>query len=286
MKPEAAPPAAGAADRKDAGTAAMTNPGTVADAAVRANAGTTAGTAAGMNSGTAAATTAGTTSGSREQPWLLPLLWLSSPALPIGGFSWSQGLESGAELGLIKDEGTLEAYLRGRLRYSLGYWDLPLLKRMYACARAAELHALLELNALLLSGRESAELYQEELCTGRALCRLLESLNLMPRWVRGADWGYTAAFALAASAGEEVPPRQLLEGCAFCWLQNQITAACKCMAIGQTTGQGVLIRLLAPLQHTVQLALDLEDDELGCSLPASALSSMLHEHQYSRLFRS
>ncbi len=220
------------------------------------------------------------------------LNWLSSPALPIGTFAFSQGLEYLLDSRLLPDAAALQRYLQDEFALQLAHWDLPILKRCYEAALQHDYERLSQLNELLLAGRESGELYQEELLTGSALLRLLQGLQLQPDRISGRQLGYTAVFALAAAAAAEglqtapAPASQVLTAYAMGLLQNKITAACKIMPLGQTAGQRILFALLPVLQQAVQQALLLPDEELGSSTALTQLGSFLHERQYSRLFRS
>lgn len=220
------------------------------------------------------------------------LNWLSSPALPIGTFAFSQGLEYLLDSRLLPDAAALQRYLQDELDLQLAHWDLPILKRCYEAALQQDFERLSALNELLLSGRESGELYQEELLTGAALLRLLQGLDLQPAESSELKLGYTAAFALAAAAAARglglapAPASQVLTACAVGLLQNKVTAACKIMPLGQTAGQRILFALLPEVHRAVQQALTLPDSELGSSTTLTQLGSFLHERQYSRLFRS
>jgi len=223
---------------------------------------------------------------------LQTLLWLSSPALPVGAFAWSQGLEQCVERGLVSDLKSLEAHLEGVIREGLAYWDLPLLKRLYDAAVSEDAEAFAHWDCMALAGRETKELCEEEQALGAAFSRLLRSLELFPKWLENSpreSFGYLAMFALAGAQSLERGPHaaaELLEAYAFSWAQNQVSVAVKAVPLGQTDGQRALRAAGAAISEAVAQALSLEDEDLGTSLPGLALMSALHERQYSRLFRS
>lgn len=223
---------------------------------------------------------------------LLTLSWLTSPALPIGTFSFSQGLEYLLDSGLLKDDAALQQYLTDELRLVLPFWDLPLLLAMYEALAAADYARFTELNLKLISGRESFELWQEEKLTGAALFRLMGSLDLLPKELERAELGYTATFALFAHAlpesvqGCRPSGAQLTAAYAFALMQNKVTAACKIMPLGQTRGQRILLALLPEIGRAAQRALHCPEEDIGVSTALTMLGSCLHERQYSRLFRS
>jgi len=217
---------------------------------------------------------------------LLGLMQLVSPALPIGAFAWSQGLESAFELGWVTDEKQLGEWLEGVLEDGLTRCELPLLARLQTAWASEDADEILHWNTWLHATRETAELSDEDLRLGSALIRLLTSLNLMPESDRmPGEPGYITVFAWAAHL-RKVPMRQTLLGFAWAWMENQLAVACKAMPLGHTAAQRLTEKLRPRLVEAVDVALAREDHELGPILPGLALGSAHHETQYSRLFRS
>ena len=217
---------------------------------------------------------------------LLGLMQLVSPALPIGAFAWSQGLESAFELGWVNNEAELAQWIEGVLEDGLSRCELPLLVRLQTAWAEGDAIALAKWNDWLHATRETAELSDEDTRLGSALIRLLGSLELMPAEGRmPEDPGYVTVFAWAAHI-RHVPVRQTLLGFAWAWLENQLAVACKAMPLGHTAAQRLTERLRPKLVHAVDQALTRKDNELGPVLPGLALASAHHETQYSRLFRS
>ena len=217
---------------------------------------------------------------------LLGLLQLVSPALPIGAFAWSQGLESAFELGWVSDEASLGEWLEGVLDDGLAHCELPALACLHTAWRQDDADGVAEWDAWLAANRETAELAAEDSRLGASLARLLGSLELLPEQrLLPAGAGYVTLFAWTAQV-RGVTQRQALLGFAWAWLENQLAVACKALPLGHTTAQRLVERLRPALVEAVDLALGLDDDELGPALPGLALASGLHETQYSRLFRS
>lgn len=222
----------------------------------------------------------------RDPLALMGLLQLVSPALPIGAFAWSQGLESAFELGWVSDEQSLREWLAGVLQDGLTVCELPVLARLQQAWANEDRAALQSWNDWLQASRESAELADEDLRLGQALARLLGDLELLPAvgWLPPRP-AYVTLFAwLAHRRGVAVDDAQL--GFAWAWLENQLAAACKALPLGQTAAQRLIERLRPELATAVGAANALTDAELGPVLPGLALASALHETQYSRLFRS
>ncbi|HSP58295.1 MAG TPA: urease accessory UreF family protein [Halomonas sp.] len=238
---------------------------------------------------------------------LLGLLQLVSPALPIGAFAFSQGLESAFELGWVTDEASLGDWLEGVLDDGLTRCELPVLARLHVAWAERDGEAIAEWDAWLAANRETAELASEDARLGASLARLLGSLGRLPGGSTSQEGysldsppqdsssqetpalppgaGYVTLFAWTAQM-RGVPLRQALLGFAWAWLENQLAVACKALPLGHTAAQRLVERLRPLLVAAVDEALSLEDDELGPALPGLALASALHETQYSRLFRS
>ena len=217
---------------------------------------------------------------------LLQLLQLTSPSLPIGGFSWSQGLEYAIESGWLKTEKDTEVWLQGMLSGSLAYLDVPVLIRLHRALKQNDQGAFVGWNEFLLSSRETQELLLEDIQMGAALKRLLLDLGVASAedFPQG-DVAYPSAFALAAVT-KAIDERSMALGFLWGWLENQIAASLKIFPLGQTAGQRIFQSLVEPLSQAVEHAFGVDDESLGNSLPGQVMASMLHEEQYSRLFRS
>lgn len=217
---------------------------------------------------------------------LLGLMQLVSPALPIGAFAWSQGLESAFELGWVTNEAELGQWIEGVLDDGLSRCELPLLVRLQAAWANDDGQGIADWNDWLHATRETAELSDEDARLGAALIRLLTSLDLVPAPdLMPKEPGYVTVFAWVAHR-RNVPVRQTLLGFAWAWLENQLAVACKALPLGHTAAQRLNEQLRHSLVKAIDAALARTDDELGPILPGLALASAQHETQYSRLFRS
>ena len=217
---------------------------------------------------------------------LLGLMQLVSPALPIGAFAWSQGLESAFELGWVNNEAELAEWIVGVLEDGLSRCELPLLVRLQTAWAENDADTLAHWNDWLHATRETAELSDEDTRLGRALATLLRTLDPLPeqRLLPEAP-GSIPMFAWAAHK-RFVPVRQTLLGFAWAWLENQLAVACKVLPLGHTAAHRIIEQLRPQLVAAVDTALERNDHELGPILPGLALGSALHETQYSWLFRS
>ena len=218
---------------------------------------------------------------------LLQLIWLASPALPVGGFSYSEGLEAAVEAGLVRDEPSAGDWLVGQLHASLARADLAVVGSAVEAARREDAQRLLQLDDWVRQTRETGELRQQAEQMGRSMGEWQRSLAGAVAWGprAGADATYPVAFAIAAAAGAATA-RQVALAFAFGWAENMVQAAVKAVPLGQSAGQRILARLAADIPAAVEHALALGDDARQAFTPMLAILSSQHETQYSRLFRS
>ncbi|MGZ5787162.1 MAG: urease accessory protein UreF [Ramlibacter sp.] len=216
---------------------------------------------------------------------LLQLIWLASPALPVGGFSYSEGLEAAVEHALIHDEASAKLWLVDQLHLTLARADLAVVAQAIPAWRDGDLARIALLNAWVLQTRETAELRQQTEQMGRSLVLWLESVRPEVAARARQSLTYPLAFALAASAGSAAV-RDCLLAFAFGWAENMMQAAIKSVPLGQSAGQRILSALAAEVPGAVDKALTLPDDGRQALSPMLAILSSRHETQYSRLFRS
>jgi urease accessory protein len=218
---------------------------------------------------------------------LARLLQLVSPALPIGGFAYSRGLETAVELGWVADATRARAWIGGLLRRNAGTLDAPLLLRLHAAWVAGDRAAVERWARFGDAARESAELQLESRRVGASLARLLRDLDVASTEELASPVGesHLATFALAAARfGLDAPTAA--RAYLWTWLEAQVTAAVKLVPLGQTDGQRILLALGPELDEVVRDAAALDDSEIGALTPGLALASALHETQHTRLFRS
>lgn len=216
---------------------------------------------------------------------LLRLLQLSSAALPVGGYAFSQGLEYAIDDGWLRDESAIGQWLSLQLSTSLAGVDLPLLQRLRHAASLHDLPAMTHWNAYALACRETSELRLTDTAMGAALVRLMGQLSLPVVLPKAGDISFISAFA-AAAAHWHIDMRSMCHGFCWSWLENQVAAATKLLPLGQSSAQQLLGQLLEEIPASIDHATSLNDSAIGASLPAMAMASAWHETQYSRLFRS
>jgi urease accessory protein len=225
-------------------------------------------------------------------PALLPvsltrLLQLASPTLPVGAYSYSQGLEAAIEAGIVRDASTARGWVEDVLRYSVSSMEAPILLRLIAAWQAGDPALVAGWNNLFLASRESAELRAETVQMGYSLARLLRELKEADAdaFDNLGDIAFPTAFAFAA-AHWRIDPQAALTAYLWSWAENQVMAALKAVPLGQTDGQRLLLVLGDAVESAARHAATLGDDELVNFAPGFAILSATHETQYSRLFRS
>jgi urease accessory protein len=224
-----------------------------------------------------------------HQVALLRLLQLASPALPVGAYSYSEGLEALAEAGRLSDRDALESWLLQELRYGAIRVETAVMVRAYRACQLDDWDGLGNWNRWLSAARETEELRHQSLQMGRSLLRLLQDLHLveLPQSIVLQKEGchFAIAFALAAVRWQIDLPSAML-GYLHSWASNLVNVGVKLIPLGQTAGQQLLLQLQPTIECAVEEVLLLQDDDLGSCSWGLALASMAHETQYSRLFRS
>ena len=217
----------------------------------------------------------------------LRLYQLISPSLPIGAFTYSQGLEWAIEAGWVKNEQALEQWLESVLAHSVSTLELPVMIRLCRAFEGQDVEAVHYWTQFLIASRETSELRKEERQRGQALATLLPNLNVAmdDAVIEAVRSTQIAGFALAAQQFD-ISIQPACAGYLWSWLENAVMAGVKLVPLGQTSGQKLLMRLSERVPAAVERALAIVDDEVGSSTPAWAIASSRHETQYTRLFRS
>ena len=221
---------------------------------------------------------------------LVRLLQLASPALPVGAYSYSQGLEWAVEAGIVQDEAGALRWIGDQLEWNLGRYEAPLLLRMLEAWQVGAGETVRELDAEYLATRESAELRAETLQMGYSMQRLLHELGDFPSPLLAAiAVSPTPTLMLGwscAAAAWQIRPRDALTAWLWSWAENQTMAALKAVPLGQAAGQRLLQEIGRRLPAVVERALTLNPADYSNFAPGFAIACCNHETQYTRIFRS
>lgn len=218
------------------------------------------------------------------------LLQLCSANLPVGGFSFSQGLEFAVEKGWVNDVKSTQSWVELNLSVALAKTDLAIIKRLYRALIDQDETGFHYWNDYILASRESHELHMADVAMGKALVRLLTQLDTLSieqhtELLHIRELSFVSAFTIAAY-GFELDVLSAQSGYCWTYIDNQVAAATKLVPLGQTQAQNLLFELSEKVHTALTLANNTADDELGASLPHLAMASAWHENQYTRLFRS
>ncbi|HCG37857.1 MAG TPA: urease accessory protein UreF [Pseudomonas sp.] len=218
------------------------------------------------------------------------LLRLASPQLPIGGYSYSQGLEMAVENGRVSDADSALRWLEDQLLLNLARFEAPLLLAHCEAAAQNDWPRLLQLAAEHRASRETRELQLESRQMGYSLTQLLDGLPELDQPARDClaaadEPGLALAWALAARAWR-IDPADALAAWLWGWLENQLAVLMKTLPLGQQAAQRLTSQLLPVLSQAQREASELQEREWGSAPFGLVLTSMAHERQYSRLFRS
>jgi urease accessory protein len=219
------------------------------------------------------------------------MTWLS-PSFPVGAYSYSHGIEAAVERKLVHDRASLEVWITGILTFGAGATDALLFRAAHAALSEKEIAHAIELGD---AWRGSAELAHESTAQGEAFLTAAYKAWPLPviwqvRFVADAI-KRPVGYAVAVGAATRGLP---LETALSAYLQavgaNLVSAGVRLIPLGQTDGQIAVAALAAVVARAVATACDGSVDDLTRRLGSAAvevdMTSMQHETQYTRLFRT
>ena len=217
----------------------------------------------------------------------LRLMQLASSSLPVGSFTWSQGLEWAVEIGWVKSVDDFSDWQIQQMEHNFFTVDLPLLARLYRACEQDDLAAARRWTAYLLACRETRELRDEERSRGIAFTRLVTD------WEPDCSQEWRTLFADSQLCGMawlgvrwKIPLTNLALSLGYSWIESAVMAGVKLVPFGQQAAQRLIISLSDRYAQGLAQALACPDACLGSATPLAAIASARHETQYSRLFRS
>ncbi|MCU1763778.1 urease accessory protein UreF [Pseudomonas sp. 14P_8.1_Bac3] len=218
------------------------------------------------------------------------LLRLASPQLPIGGYSYSQGLEMAVDSGRVNDASSARRWISDQLLLNLARFEAPLLLAHCVAAAEEDWAGLLQRCEEHRASRETRELHQESRQMGYSLQQLLNGLPELDASARAfldqrPEPHLALGWALAARAWH-ISPQDALAAWLWSWLENQLAVLMKTLPLGQQAAQRLTSELVPLLQQAQQDATRINPEHTGSAAFGLSLACMAHERQYSRLFRS
>ncbi len=218
------------------------------------------------------------------------LFQIASPMLPIGAYSYSQGLEWAIETEDVSDIASAQQWIGDVLTIYFGQFELPILLRLYRAWQSNNSNEIIEWDSQYKAGRDSAETLAESKQMSYSLMKLHQELE---SWT-ASSWqvldaieqpSFLTVYALSAFEWG-ISEQDMLHAYAWSWLENQASAAMKTVPLGQVAGQKIISTLAADIEQVIERAVALQDDEISNFCPMLTIASCQHETQYSRLFRS
>ncbi|HCU0294161.1 TPA: urease accessory protein UreF [Citrobacter sedlakii] len=223
----------------------------------------------------------------RDARQQLRLLQLASSSLPVGSFTWSQGLEWAVESGWVNSVDAFARWQRQQMEHNFFTVDLPLFARLYRACEQDDITAARRWTTYLLACRETHELREEERNRGAAFTRLVTD------WVPESPPAWRALFADSQLCGMawlgvqwRLPLADLALTLGYSWIESAVMAGVKLVPFGQQAAQRLMITLSEHYAQGITQALCCPDEHLGSATPLAAIASARHETQYCRLFRS
>ncbi len=218
------------------------------------------------------------------------LLQLASPALPVGAYSYSQGLEWAIESGEVTDTNAAQRWIEDHLSLVITRFEAPVYAACFAAWQREDAAEVARLNAEFIASRESAEPRAETLQVGfsySAWCREVVSLSDVQRAMLASfDCVCAPVAASLAAVASGLSVRDGLTGYVFGFTENQVMVLAKALPMGQIAAQKLLFALSGTVARTVDIVLELEENDWSSASPWLTIAQMKHESQYSRLFRS
>ena len=219
----------------------------------------------------------------------LALLQLVSPALPVGAFSYAEGLEVLVQAGELRDAATLKSWLEAELQFGLLAVEAAALGPLQQAFKTSNMEQLLDLNGWLIAQREAPEIRAQQWQMAGSLLQLLAAmgwpLTEQCQALELTGLGWTAAWAWAGHC-LDLAATDLVEAYLYGWLANQISAAVRLIPLGATEGQCLQLQLVPLISSQANYLISQDPRQMFSSGVGAGLAQLQHGALYSRLFRS
>ena len=226
-------------------------------------------------------------------PALIRLLQLSDPALPVGGFSHSAGLETYVQLGIVNNAVTAEAFVRGMLSQNIHFTDAAIVSLAYDAVTTRQMDEIRGLDDLCTAVKLPKEMRLASQKLGVRLIKIFQSVcnnELLNQYAAAIQkkqltGHYCIAFGIIASA-LQISKADALTGFYYNAAAGFVTNSVKLVPLSQQTGQELLFSLQPLIIQLVQNNLQPDKEMIGVCCPGFDIRSMQHEQLYSRLYMS
>jgi urease accessory protein len=222
-------------------------------------------------------------------PQLLRLLTWASPAFPTGAFSYSHGLEFAVEEGLVTNAAQLQDWVGWIVRHGALYADAVLLAHAHRAAEAGDNARLDEVAEIAAAMRGTAETALESLQQGASFFDTAQAVwasKRMASFAKRTGTRPALPVAVALACADTIPLPEALAAYLHAGAANLVSAGVRLIPLGQTDGQRSIAALEGAVTETVARAMATALDDLATAAPMVDWTSMRHETQYTRLFRS
>ncbi len=231
--------------------------------------------------------------GPMTEAGLYRLLSWMSPSFPVGAFTYSHGIEYAVEAGLIKTAKDLAVWIEGIVSFGAGRMDADFFRDAWravskgdddALARTVEgADALRGTKETALESKAQGEAFMQTIRAVWPHARIEEWSGVLKVLDRPAPYAVAVGVASAVSG---VPLKSALIAFLHAFAANLVSAGVRLVPLGQTDGQKTLAALQPVVLDGALAALERSAGDLGGAAAIVDWTSMKHETQYTRLFRS